>query len=34
MNQYIKKQYNMDTYACGLCQAGVPCTYGIPEKEK
>ena len=34
MNQYIKEQYGMDTYACGLCQAGVPCTSGIPEKEK
>jgi len=34
MNKYIKEQYGLDTYACGLCQAGVPCTYGIPDKEK
>jgi ferredoxin len=31
MNTYIKKEYGLDTYACGLCQAGVACTYGIPE---
>lgn len=30
MNSYIKKQYGLDTYACGLCQAGVACTFGIP----
>lgn len=34
MNQYIKEHYGLNTYACGLCQAGVPCTYGIPEREK
>ncbi len=33
MNEYIKAQYGLDTYACGLCQAGVPCTSGIPEEE-
>lgn len=31
MNKYIKKKYGLETYACGLCQAGVACTYGIPE---
>jgi ferredoxin len=31
MNMYIKKRYGLDTYACGLCQAGVPCTFGIPD---
>ncbi|GAB4345321.1 MAG: epoxyqueuosine reductase [Desulfobulbaceae bacterium] len=30
MNQYIRKKFGLDTYACGLCQAGVACTYGIP----
>lgn len=34
MNTYIKKKYGMDTYACGLCQAGVACTYGIPDAVK
>ncbi len=33
MNAYIRKKYGLDTYACGLCQAGVACTYGIPEAE-
>lgn len=31
MNQYIKGKYGFDTYACGLCQAGVACTDGIPD---
>ncbi len=31
MNKYIKENYGLDTYACGLCQAGVACTFGIPE---
>lgn len=30
MNKYIREQYGLDTYACGLCQAGVACTAGIP----
>lgn len=30
MNAYIKKEFHLDTYACGLCQAGVPCMEGIP----
>ena len=30
MHTYIKEQYGLDTYACGLCQAGVACTSGIP----
>ncbi len=33
MNSYIKKTYGLDTYACGLCQAEVPCTYKIPTLE-
>lgn len=33
MNKYIKEKYGLDTYACGLCQAGVACTYGIPEAD-
>jgi epoxyqueuosine reductase QueG len=31
MNSYIKKEFNLDTYACGLCQAAVPCMNGIPQ---
>ena len=34
MNAYIKKKYGLDTYACGLCQAEVACTYGIPDADK
>ncbi len=34
MHEYIKKQYKLTTYACGLCQAGVPCTSGIPEVQE
>lgn len=30
MNRYIKEKCGLDTYACGLCQAGVPCTDTIP----
>jgi len=30
MNRYIREQFGLETYACGLCQAGVACTYGIP----
>jgi len=33
MNSYVKKRYGIDTYACGLCQAGVACTEGIPDAE-
>ncbi|MDH3327668.1 MAG: epoxyqueuosine reductase [Desulfobulbaceae bacterium] len=33
MNKYIHDRYNLDTYACGLCQAGVPCTEGIPDAQ-
>ncbi len=28
--QYIKKNYQINIYACGLCQVGVPCENGIP----
>lgn len=31
MNKYIREKYDINTYACGLCQAGVACTYGIPD---
>ena len=30
MNKYIQKEFGLDTYSCGLCQAGVPCMDGIP----
>lgn len=33
MSRYIKEKYGLDTYACGLCQAEVACTYGIPEPD-
>lgn len=33
MNKYVRDRYGLDTYACGLCQAGVPCTNGIPDPE-
>jgi epoxyqueuosine reductase QueG len=31
MNRYIKMKYDIDTYACGLCQTGVSCTSRVPE---
>ncbi len=33
MNHYIQKKYGLNTYACGLCQSEVPCTYGIPDPD-
>ncbi len=30
--RYIKKNFGIDIYACGLCQVGVPCENGIPPK--
>ena len=33
MNHYIQKKFGLNTYACGLCQAEVPCTYGIPDQD-
>ncbi|MBW2467561.1 MAG: epoxyqueuosine reductase [Deltaproteobacteria bacterium] len=33
MNRYIRKEYGFETYACGLCQADVPCTDKIPTIE-
>lgn len=30
MHNYIKKEYGLETYACGLCQSWVPCTDKIP----
>ncbi len=29
---YIKKNYGINIYGCGLCQVGVSCSNGIPEK--
>lgn len=34
MNEYVKNHYDIDTYSCGLCQAGVPCTSHIPAPEE
>lgn len=33
MNRYIREKYGLETYACGLCQAEVACTYGIPDPD-
>lgn len=33
MHTYIKNEYELDTYACGLCQAEVACTYEIPDPD-
>ena len=30
MGRYIKQTYDIDIHACGLCQTGVPCEFGIP----
>jgi len=32
--KYIKQNYGIDIYACGLCQVGVPCEDGLPQKEE
>jgi epoxyqueuosine reductase len=29
---YVKKNFGIDTYGCGLCQTGVPCESQIPMK--
>jgi epoxyqueuosine reductase len=34
MNTYVTDAYGINTYACGLCQAGVPCTDHIPAPEE
>jgi epoxyqueuosine reductase QueG len=34
MNAYLKETYGIDTYACGLCQCGVPCTDHAPPPEE
>jgi len=33
MHEYIKKEYGLETYACGLCQSWVPCTDKIPTRD-
>ncbi len=30
---YIKKNYGIDIYGCGLCQVGVSCSNGFPQKK-
>lgn len=30
--RYVKEMYGFAGYGCGLCQTGVPCESGIPEK--
>lgn len=34
MNRHMKEAYGIDNYACGLCQAGVPCTEHVPAPEE
>ncbi len=34
MNRVMQKRYGIDTYACGLCQADVPCMDHIPSPEE
>ncbi len=34
MNAVMEKRYGIDTYACGLCQADVPCMDHIPSPEE
>ncbi len=34
MNKYVLQKYEIDTYACGLCQCGVPCMDHIPTPEE
>ena len=30
--EYVKENYGLDGFGCGLCQTGVPCESGIPKK--
>jgi epoxyqueuosine reductase QueG len=30
----IKREYEVDIYACGLCQVGVPCEAAIPQRRQ
>ncbi len=30
MGRYIRQNYDIEIHACGLCQTGVPCEFGIP----
>lgn len=32
--KYVEKTYKINNYACGLCQAGVPCSDHIPTPEE
>ncbi len=34
MNQYTRANFDIDTYACGLCQARVPCSDHIPNPDE
>ncbi|NTW66331.1 MAG: epoxyqueuosine reductase [Nitrospirae bacterium] len=34
MNEYMRKAFGIDNYACGLCQCGVPCTDHVPGPEE
>ncbi len=34
MNAYARKAFDIDSHACGLCQAGVPCTDHIPTPDE
>jgi hypothetical protein len=34
MRAFMRERYGLDTYACGLCQAAVPCMDHIPTPEE
>lgn len=34
MREFMMERYGLDTYACGLCQAAVPCMDRIPSPEE
>lgn len=33
MGSYVRRTYDIDIYACGLCQTGVPCEFEIPSRQ-
>ena len=34
MNSYLTKNYGINSYACGLCQCGVPCSDHVPSPDE
>jgi len=33
-SKYVQERYGIESYACGLCQVGVPCESGVPKTGK